>query len=298
MSKSNRPRGLFRLARTAKAFLSDDSGAELVQFVLTVPLLLGIVWASIQFWQIMSLRDALQTTVAQVARYVSAYAAPPEELENTVATGDICAGVGALVRAFEQRQGVLGEAIQIELNWYAISDPTEATWENNAFPVPDCASLVDSLLCNDQFGVTLRVRVPWRWVVFGVGESSATDLTLDLIETAVGTPPCQPYCEIELIGYEQDMEAGPNGCYAYVEWKLNCSYAPDHVQVFADNVLACDAWYPPEDEGACYTWVGVGVTKLRVVAWGGKRKTEQEVEIQCHAVSPTETPVPPPVPGP
>ena len=69
---------LARLRGLLSRFGRDELGTEVVQFVLILPIAVGLLWSGFEIWQLMDLRSTVRSTVAQAVRYVSAYAAPPD----------------------------------------------------------------------------------------------------------------------------------------------------------------------------------------------------------------------------
>ena len=149
---------------------------------------------------------------------------------------------------------------------------------NNAIET-DCMSLVSGMQCNDQFGIRLTTSVPWRTVIFGVGGNTTSDWTLNMTETAIGASPCLPYCSMYL-GGGVVVPGGPEGCIAEVCWGFDCSYQPDRAEIYVDGVLVSETYNPVFDN--CYrTEVPVGLTEIKVTAYGGKRETTSSVTIRC-----------------
>jgi len=210
--------------------MQNEQGAEIVQFALMAPILIGLVWGSFELWQIMSLRATLRTTTAQAARYITAYAAPPAEIESPLSPDQVCRGVEELIgRSLAAHRGILGDAISWEVSWYLFTDPQNPSWQNNAQQLPDCQTLVSFLRqaeCSQrQFGVRLHIAVPWQKVLFGIKGLRPESFSLEMSDTAVGDAPCMPDCAITALAAEASP-AGPRGCTVYVYWNIESTYSP------------------------------------------------------------------------
>ncbi|MFH1086131.1 MAG: TadE/TadG family type IV pilus assembly protein [Chloroflexota bacterium] len=232
-----------RLARGWKRFLSDDRGAEVVQFALVIPLVVGIIWFSIEAWQLMSLRAALRSAVTQAARLVTAYAAPPDELDEPLPPAAVCASLEELlVRSLGELRGPLGDAVRYDVRLYRIKDPDVSAWSGNATEL-DCLSLMTLLQCNDQFAVELNARVPWQKILFGLGGVSRESFALNLSDVAMGTAPCMPFMNVENVTATV-LASGPGGCRANVTWSINSSFVPNRIEVYVGSSLACEIFNP------------------------------------------------------
>lgn len=236
-------RWLGAVATIWQRFLQDDRGAEVVQFALAIPILLSVVWAGIEFWQIMTLRTAVRSTAAQIARYIAAYGARPREDDpepyTSVPPEDVCANLEGLVNAaLRNRRGNMGAALSWQVTLYNIQWPDDPSWEGNAVPAGGpCADFLAALECNQQFGIQLDVSVPWQTVIFGLSEVQSQQSTLRMSERAVGAGPCKPYCEItQATAQLVSGGSGPGGCEVDVCWELDCSFVPEYVQVVIDGV--------------------------------------------------------------
>ena len=260
-------------------FWRDDFAAELIQFALVAPILIGVIWSGFELWQIMTLRATVRSAVSQVARYVTAYGAPPSEIEEPIPPGEICWNIEELVgHWFSRHRGILGDAVTWDLTWYRMNDPTNPAWEQNAIPMLDCYHLLSELYCNEQFGVELHISVPWRTVLFGLGGTSSTDFLLEFSDTAVGSAPCQPYCDVTATG--RVLSSGPGGCTAQIGWHFRCSYEPDFVEVWVKDEKKCQRSNPAHDT-TCNITLPVGVSQVTVRAFGGQRECAGWVTITC-----------------
>jgi hypothetical protein len=272
-------RAVLRAKHTLARFWRDDIAAELIQFALVAPILIGVLWSGFELWQIMTLRATVRTAVSQVARYVTAFGAPPGEIEDPISPGEICWNVEQLVAySFNQHRGILGDAVSWDLTWYRMNDPTNPAWDQNAVPVADCYQLLSELFCNDQFGVELHVSVPWRTVLFGLGGSSSTDFVLEFSDITVGSAPCQPYCDVTAYGHT--LSSGSGGCVAQIGWRFECSYEPDLVEVWVKDEKKCQRSNPAYDS-TCNITLPVGVSQVKVIAFGGQRESSSSVTITC-----------------
>ena len=272
-----------KAASIVRRFLCDDLGAELVQFALVLPILVALLWGSFEVWQIMGLRSAVRSTVAQAARFVTAYGAPPEEMENPPPPADICWGIDQLIASsLSQHRGNLGDALSWSTTWYRIRDPTSSFWEINGernYDEVDCLDLLSGFMCGGQFGVELRVTVPWQTVIFGLEGSSTTNFVLEMSDMAMGTAPCEPYCSMAagggVVGH-----GGPGGCVVEISWGFKCSYEPDRCEIFVDGHLV-EERFNPVYVNWYRTTVPVGRTTIRVDCYGGRRKCSDAVTVRC-----------------
>lgn len=247
----HRPFRSHRMATTIGRFLSDELGSELIQFVMVLPLLMALFWTSFEIWQLMSLRAALRTTAAQAARYVTAFALPDGFYQqHRYPPIPVCEGVRNLViDSLSGYRGILGDRLgEPEITLYWVRDPSEPLWEGNVEPgisFADCNVFLKGLKPDDladegdgacdgrisyrQFGITLRVEVPWIRVLFGLGSSSSTRFTLTLTDTAVGAITCFPSCcdeglRVRAFGLR---DCADNSCTVTVRWDLGeCDFVP------------------------------------------------------------------------
>lgn len=295
MSASSRARGFRELRARVQgvwgAFWRDELGAELIQFVLALPIVLGLVWTAFEAWQLMSVRAAVRTTTAQAARYVTAFGAPLEVQGPPPNPGMICAGVRQLVtESLAQQRGNLGDNLDWTIRWYQVLDSSDSRWEGNVAlaciqsmdGIGDdcCAGLLSALVCNDQFAVELEVSVPWQTVVFGLDRSATTTSVLRIAERATGSAPCVPYCSIEVGG--RTISGGDEGCIAEVcwGWQNKCTYEPDRCQVYVDDELVATV-YNPRYDNCRRVEVPVGGASVEVICLGGRREASDSVTISC-----------------
>ena len=250
MECPHRPRRS-RLVEAIALFLGDELGSGLIQFVMVLPLLLALFWTSFEIWQLMSLRAALRTTAAQAARYVTAFALPDGFYQrHRYPPIPVCEGVRNLViNSLSGYRGILGDRLgEPEITLYWIRDPSKPEWEGNVepgIPFADCNAFLSGLKPDDpadegggacdgrityrQFGIRLRVEVPWVRVLFGLGRSSSTRFTLTLADTAVGAITCLPRCcdeglRVRAFGLRDCTDTS---CTVTVRWDLGeCDFVP------------------------------------------------------------------------
>jgi|YNPNPStandDraft_1061719.scaffolds.fasta_scaffold40515_3 hypothetical protein len=281
MDNSNRPRWRWLRGRPRAALGHDQRGSQVIQIILAVPIVLGILWSSFEIWQIMSLKAAVRTTVAQAARYVTSFAELPDAIMDRPSTVEIRQNVERLVsESLSRQRGNLGDALTWELTWYQVVDPTDPRWEGNVVLL-DALDPLAGLVCNDQFGLRLRVRVPWSTVILGLGGSSRSVSMLELEDTAVGGIPCFPYCEVKATA--RILSSGPGGCRIEVCWSFDCSYEPDRVEVWLDGVRVHQTNNPVGQPCVRLSEsVPSGRTvQIRVDAYGGRRKSSATVAVGC-----------------
>lgn len=242
---------LQRLLKPLRCFLRGERGSELVQFVMVLPILLALFWTSFEIWQLMGLRSALRTTVAQAARYVTAFALPDGFYQqHSVPPVPVCEGVRSLVLdSLRGYRGILGDRLgEPEITLYWIRDPSDPAWEDNVEPgisFADCSEFLSGLKPADptdegkgacdgrisyrQFGIKLQVEVPWLTVLFRLGGPTSRRFTLVLADTAVGAITCFPACcdeglTVQVVGLR---DCTPDNCTVTVRWDLGkCDFAP------------------------------------------------------------------------
>lgn len=275
------------IARVLRGLLHDESGAEVVQFALVIPALVGVVWASIEFWQIMSLRSAIRMSVSQTARYITAYGAQPNlerEPYEPLPTGDVCNGLYALIdRSLSSRRGNLGDSVSWGATFYRVNNPADPAWEGNVVPVGSCNELLENLLCNEQFAVRLTTSVPWRTVFFGLSSTTRRDFSLNMSDTAVGAGPCLPYCEIRNASlYRDPVSEGPGGCDYSLQFELDCDFIPTGVEVWVDYqpVPLSGADDLSQRSMTLKFATDAGDNDIRLVILGGRRRIENPMGSQ------------------
>lgn len=277
MLASINPKALTRkLGALWKAWFEDEAGAEIVQFVLALPILLGVVWTSFEAWQVISLREAVRATVAQAGRYVTAYGAPPEIADAPPDPDTICWGVEQLVaRSLAQQRGNLGDNLAWTLRWYKVLDPSSARWEGNLVEM-SCQELLSEFECNQQFALELEVSVPWQTVLFGLGRSVTTREVLRITDSVTGSAPCLPYFDLWVWG-----SVAPDSCRARVCWGFDSSYAPNRCEIWVAGTLL-ETVYNPVD-GQCHepVYLPPGGGSVDVVCYGGRRETSNNVDLDC-----------------
>lgn len=302
-------------------FVRDQLGVETAEVVLVVPLLIGVVWSAMEVWQIMSLRSAVRTAVSQAARYVTAYAAP---VPNRPFDPDqIAWGVEDIIQdTLGRRHGIMGDALRWDIVWYRVTDPSTPDWEENiiGFPMAETIYFLNDLQCNDQFGLKLRVAVPWRTVLFGMKGTSDREYALRLYDTAVGAVPCTPeVCVFDDFNPARDItvEDPVDGfCRVTIRWRFKfehpITYLPQHVWIMDDsgNLLVTPSGTTPFPwdavsggilGGSGTVRVPDGSTNVSIVAgqfnplnpnnsWG---ECEVSASLHCGVPEPTPTPTPP-----
>ena len=284
------PRG-GHLRRAGRAFLKDEAGAEVVQFALVIPIVVGIIWFSVEAWQLMALRTAVRSTAGQVARYITAYAGLPETQRDTpyfVTTDRICAGIEELVNAsLGSRRGIDGDALTWELWLHKINNKESSDWEGNR-TLLGCYDFVDAVRCdalagldNEQFAVELSVAVPWRSIIFGLKGVSETNWVFMTTDIAMGSVPCEPFLNLDATANR--IAAGPGGCRVQVIWDINGSFLPDRVEIYrgSEAFPACTVY---DTETVDYCEINVppgGTTTITVKAYGLRREEVAETVVTC-----------------
>jgi hypothetical protein len=279
------------LRRGCRAFCRDEAGAELVQFALVIPIVVGIIWFSVEAWQLMTLRTTVRDTAAQAARYITAYAGQPESQRDRdvfLTTDDICVGVQDLVNAsLSSRRGIDGDALSWELLLYRIDNKEVSDWENNR-TLLGCYDFIESVRCepllglnNEQFAIELAVVVPWRSILFGLSGVSETNWVYRVTEVAMGSVPCEPFINLEASA--QRIAGGPGGCRVQVMWDINASFVPNRVEVFrgSQSYPACTV-YNTETVNYCEITVpSGGTTTITVIAYGLRREEIEQTTVYC-----------------
>jgi len=284
-----RVRSAFRRLRVnARRWLRDEMGAEVVELALVVPLLVGIVWSSFEFWQLMSLRAAVRTTTAQAARFVTAYAAPPDTIDDAMPVDEACWRLQELVdRSLRFQRGNMGDALNWEIHFFKVIDPNNAHWDGNVQEVT-CSELFNragGLQANDQFGVKLNVSVPWLEVLFGLTTTSTNQRTVSFSDTAVGATPGMPYGDVRASG--RTLSCGPGGGRVEVCWSFDASFVPNLVEVYRGDPETTAPVYivnNPSQYGGCSAGtitIPVGASTMTVIAYGGDRELIDSVVLTC-----------------
>jgi hypothetical protein len=226
-------RGLWR------RWYGDERGAELVQFAMLLPILVGIFLIFSEARRLTSLRDDLRAATAQAARFVTAYIVPPldEVYEPSVpyrpTTLEIRDKAEQIIReSLASKRGILGDALTVRIDWYEILDPTIPDWRGNSILL-DPVDPLAGLEANDQFAMRVQVDVPWRTVLFGLGRPTQSDYNLTLVDTTVGATPDQPFCEFEItVAVDQ---GGSGDCAMHICWTIDCSYQPRTLVVWLNG---------------------------------------------------------------
>ena len=274
----------------------DEVGAELVQLALVIPIVVGLVWFSFEAFQIVALRATVRDTVSQVSRYITAFAAPSDTIiENpqTLRPDEVCQGIQELVgSSLASSRGNLGDSVSWEVLFFKVNDAMVSDWEGNLTPL-DCWQLVNTLQCNEQFVVSLRIWVPWRKVLLNLGGASTTDMMLDLSDTAVGTAPCLPYLNVR--GEARLVSEGPGGCTAEVCWLFEGSFVPERIEIYRGGEdYPAHAADNPVSGGCATIPIPAGrQTTLTIKAIAGLREeTVTLPPIACMTGEPNATPTP------
>jgi hypothetical protein len=264
--------------QSLKRFWRDELGAEVIQFVLVLPIMLGLMWTAMEAWQLMTLRAAVRSTTAQAARYMTAFGASNESIAP-MAPEYVCAGVEYLVAESLSRQsGNLGDHLVATMRWYRFLDPTSPLWEGNAVEV-SCMELLLGYQCNDTFAVALEVAVPWQTVIFGLNHSSTATQMLRFSDSTVGIAPCLPNCSVGISGGV--TSGGVYGCQARMCWTLDCSYKPDFCAIFVDGRLVHRQDAPMPDQCFEPVTLPLGDSPIEVRCYGGQRKTTSVTVLNC-----------------
>jgi Flp pilus assembly protein TadG len=294
--KQARPRAAKWLGSLLRRLRRDEAGAELVQLALVIPIVVGLVWFSFEAYQIVALRSTLRETVSQVSRYLTAFAAPSDEIidnPNTLTPDEVCQGIQTLVgSSLANSRGNLGDAVSWEVLFYRVNDTMVSNWEGNLIPL-DCWQLANTLQCNEQFAVSLRAWVPWRKVLLNLGGASATDMMLDLSDIAVGTAPCLPYLNVR--GEARLLSEGPGGCVAEVCWLFEGSFVPERLEIYRGGEdYPVHAVNNPLSGGCATIPLPTGrQTTLTIRAIAGLREEEITLPpIGCMTGEPDVTPTP------
>lgn len=317
-------RNLARVGRTIAAtwgrFSRDQWGVETAEVILAVPLVVGLVWSALEIWQIMSLRSAVRSAVSQAARYVTAYAVSTPN--RPYDPGQVAWGVEDIIQdTLSRRRGMMGDALQWDIVWYHVYDTSAPDWDENiiGYPMAETIYFLHGLQCNDQFGLKLRVAVPWRTVLFGLKGTTDREWVLRIHDTAVGAVPCTPEgCEFDDFNPARDVDVGEpiDGqcqvriCWRF-KWEHSFTYLPQHVWIVDDHgellTLTTGTW-PQEavngvTPGNCVTVrIPEGRTDITIVAgqfnelnpsnsWG---ECQVSATLRCNEPEPpTPTPTPP-----
>ena len=288
MTEQRQCQGWFaRLCTRFVSFARDELGSEVVEFALVIPIVVGLVWTSFEFWQLLSLRASVRTTTSQVARFITAYAAPPDTLEDAMRGDEACWRISQLIDAsLRNRHGNMGDALAWDVHFYKILDANSPYWEGNVGEM-DCLTLFapgSGLQCNDQFGVKLNVSVPWLEVIFGLTGSSTNRTTISFSDTAVGAAPCMPYGDVRASG--GTLSCGPGGGQVEICWTFDASFVPDLIEVYRGNPDSSPPVYTqinPSPYGGCSPSIiiPVGASTLTVKAYGGDREMYDSVVLTC-----------------
>ena len=284
-----------------KRLARDESGAELIEFGLVLPILLGLLWTFFQAYQLVSLKGAVHAAVAQAARYVTTYgalAASRDELRNLRDPNLVLPDPPGAQQIKDNVDQIIANAlgrfpgVVVEpLAWYLVTNRLDPSWEGNTELIADPVAWLDSLRCEDpypQFALRLTVRIPWRWVIFGYSAEPPpeTGQILDVVEYAQGTITCFPRCNCSM------LRASVEDCSTmYIEWQFDrCSYRPNIITIEIGG-QCWDVVTIDQLEGNVTIGVPRGSYDYRVTAWSGTHEA-------CYLVDEYSCPLPTPVPGP
>lgn len=223
---------MVKVLRLLRVFFKDEGGAELIQFALALPVLVGLVFAGSQFWQMMSLRARVRTVTAQVSAYLAEFGAGPRAGDPSpyqqADPADVCAQAEILIR-----EGIknLPEGSLMTVTLVEFIDPINSNWDGNAVSVTEpCEAFLARLECNQFFGVQVDVSVPMEWVVRVRGKAERESFVLNVRERAVRIKPCQPYFKISDLRAVKRSE-GSGGCEVEITWTPEGSVLPQWLQV-------------------------------------------------------------------
>jgi Flp pilus assembly protein TadG len=291
-------RAVWRPRLRLRHLLSDERGSEIVQLALVLPILLGILWSAFEIRQITALRTRVRDTAAQVARYMTGFAAQPDIYQDPEAlqAQEIYANLDLLVsNGLSGRYGTVeGHALTWDITWYRVNDPFDANWEGNHTAIAntpeEVLAFIASLACdrypnapgnNAQFALQLRVSVPWRTVLLGLGQISTRDFALELRELAMGAVPCKPYLILTVT--TDPPEPVPGGCNVVVHWEFEASYAIERIEVWRGEERLARIMNPL-NRGRCSVSVPTGTSTLMVQVMSGNHLVERELTIDCPAI--------------
>jgi hypothetical protein len=269
------------LLRSLRSFWRDEAGSELVQFVLILPILIAFLWGAFEFWQMMTLKSAIRVAVAQAARYVTAFAALPDTINQRPESYRVYQGAEGLINAALARERtIFGSPLtpeMWEIRWYRVHNPEDPRWQGNLVLL-DAENPLADLECNDQFAIEVTARIPWRTLVFGLTDARATDFALQLSDTAMGGLPCLPECQT--FAWVNSYSAGPGGCSIQIGWEFNCSYLPDRLEIrFQDRVWRVAA---PRSPGYQVIQLAPGESGVAdIVTFGGSQMSYVGVNVGC-----------------
>lgn len=267
--------------RLLRRFGKDETGSELVQFVLILPIFIAFLWGAFEFWQMMTLKSAMRVAVAQAARYVTAFAALPDTINQRPESYRVYQSAEGLIDAAMARErSIFGSALtpdMWEIRWYRVNNPEDPRWQGNLILLDVQDPLAD-LECNDQFAIEVIARIPWRTIVFGLTGSRATDFALELSDIAMGGLPCLPECQT--FAWVNSYSAGPGGCRVQIGWEFDCSYLPDRLEIrFQDRVWRVVA---PLSPGYQVIQLAPGESGVaEIVTFGGSQMSYVGVNVGC-----------------
>lgn len=239
---------LSRLVRRVwQRWLGDERGAELVEFAMILPILVGLFLIIGEARQISTLRDDLRAATAQAARFVTAYGVQPiDELYLPKApyhptTIEVANKAEQIIRdSLANKHGNLGDALTVRVDWYKIVDPNNPDWRGANSQLLDPADPLAAFNLgqarNEHFAMRVQVDVPWRTILLGLGRSTEESrFNLHLVDTTVGAVPDQPFCEFE-IAVAVDASGGGD-CIMHIQWVIDASYQPRTLRIYLNGEL-------------------------------------------------------------
>jgi len=237
-SSSPRFRRLFR--SLWERWYGDERGAELVQFAMLLPILVGLFLIISEARQLTTLRDDLRAATAQAARFVTAYVVPPQfdeiyapKIPYRPTTLEIRDKAEQIVRqSLANKHGNLGDALTVRIDWFRIIDPSIPDWRGNSELLNSVDPLA-SLLPNDHFAMRVQVDVPWLTILLGLGAPKQSRFNLTLVDTTVGAVPDQPFCAFSIA---VAVDGGGGGdCTMHICWTIDCSYLPRTLSIYLNG---------------------------------------------------------------
>jgi hypothetical protein len=263
--------------------------------MLALPILVGVLWGGFEIWQITTLRAKLRVAAAQVARYMTAYAAQPDPIQNPGALQAAQIQQNAEQIARDALAGTYGFAGQqdmdVDVTWYRVLDPASARWDGNVSAIPQnpesVLAFVQSLRCNRipyspennaQFGAQLTISVPWRAVLFGLGEARARSFDLVLQEITMGAVPCVPYGIYELS--VDVVQPVPGGCDMVVRWDILASYEIERIEIAVPGESTVRI-QSPTVEGQRSIFVPRGTEGILVAIISGDHTVNRTLAVTC-----------------
>jgi hypothetical protein len=247
----------------------DELGSELVEFVLVLPILVGVLYTSFQIWQVVSLKTALRNTTTQAVRYVSAFAKLPDRLQDPLppTPEEVEHNVNLMVETAMGPYLSKGLITALpQLSWFRFADPNNPAWNGNAVPATPL-DVVGNSHCADQFALQAKVVVPWRTVFFGFPQGKQSGFTMNMTETAVGALSCAPDCQVQV-----QQGVGCSVCWNFTD----CSFRIDAVEIWVGGTRICTR---PAGTTGCSCALPPGTTQVRVRFISGGHFIEKTVPV-------------------